>query len=241
MTLAIGTVRVPARFCGPQDSANGGYFSGLVSRLSPQIVTVRLLRPPPLETDLDARMHDDGRIDVLDGTLPIAQARPAGLDLVVPPAPDYVEALDASLHFPGLHHHPFPGCFVCGTARARGDGLRLFPGPLPGRDAVAAAWVPDPSLDGGDGKVAPEFMWAALDCPGAFASGAGQRTLLLGEFTAHVDRRLHVGESATVLAWKIAHEGRKYTAGTAIFDEDGEVCGRSLAVWIEPRLSVVGS
>lgn len=236
MTIVTSTLRVPARFRGPASSANGGYFAGLVSSLSDSVVAVRLLRPPPLDRDLEARVHADGRIEVLDGTLPVAQARPAQLDLVAPAAPDYVEVLDASLHFTGFHAHPFPECFVCGTARARGDGLRLFPGPLPGRGAVAAPWVPDPSLDAGDGKVAPEFMWAALDCPGAFAVGAGRRTVLLGEFTAHVDRRLHIGESSRVLSWKIAEDGRKFTAGTVLFDEDGEVCGRSSAVWIEPRL-----
>ena len=28
------------------------------------------------------------------------------------------------------HEHPLPTCFVCGPARAKGDGLRIFAGPL---------------------------------------------------------------------------------------------------------------
>jgi hypothetical protein len=33
----------------------------------------------------------------------------------------------------------------------------------------------------------------------------------------------------------MSDDGRKHEAGTAIVDEDGEVCGRARALWIEPR------
>jgi hypothetical protein len=98
---------------------------------------------------------------------------------------------------------------------------------------VAAPWLPSDSLDAGDGKVAVEFHWAALDCPGYFAVSAGRRPMLLGEMQAHLDRRVHVGESCTVIGWKIAADGRKHHAGTAIFDEDGVLCARAQATWIE--------
>ena len=45
--------------------------------------------------------------------------------------------------------------------------------------------------------------------------------------------RKRVGEACTVIGWKIAADGRKHVAGTAIFDEDGELCARARAVWIE--------
>ena len=38
-----------------------------------------------------------------------------------------------------------------------------------------------------------------------------------------------------VIGWKIGVEGRKYQAGTAIFDEDGELCARARALWIERK------
>jgi hypothetical protein len=59
----------------------------------------------------------------------------------------------------------FPDCFVCGTVRQPGDGLRIFPGPVPGRRLWAAPWTPDSSVAGTDGRVRPEVAWAALDCP----------------------------------------------------------------------------
>jgi hypothetical protein len=157
------------------------------------------------------------------------------LALAAGPAPEYLEAVEASVHYAGFRYHRFPTCFVCGTQRARGDGLRVFAGPLRGRGEVAAPWVPDASLDAGDGKVRAEFMSAALDCPGYYAVAPDDRMMLLAEFTAHVDRRVHVGESCIVVGWRIGASGRKHEAGTALYDGKGELCGRARALWIEPR------
>ena len=227
---------IAKRFCGPPNSANGGYFCGLVASLAPNTLTVRLMKPPPLDTGLDAETQADGTLVVRHGADVVAQARlspPLTLDPPVPPS--YLEALDASVRYPGFAEHPFPTCFVCGPQRARGDGLRVFAGAVNGREIFAAPWVPDASLDRGDGKVRPEFMWAAMDCPGCFAANkSGRGSWLLGEFTAHVDRCVHVEEPCRVIAWHISSKGRKHEAGTALFDEDGELCGRARAIWIEP-------
>jgi hypothetical protein len=229
------TLFIAPRFRGPATSANGGYFAGLVASLASRTVSVRLLSPPPLSTEFTVSEVVDGVLQVLQGEEPVGEARPAVLALEVRPAPDYLEAVEASRRYAGFRHHRFPSCFVCGTARARGDGLRIFAGPIPERDMVAAPWVPDASLDGGDGKVRAEFMSAALDCPGYYAVAPDDRMMLLAEFTAHVDRRVHIGESCTVIGWQIGVSGRKREAGTAIFDGKGELCGKARALWIEPR------
>jgi hypothetical protein len=179
----------------------------------------------------------DGVIEVRQGEALIGEARPCELKLELPAAPSYFEAVEASRRYTGFHAHRFPTCFVCGTQRHRGDGMRIFAGRIPERHIVAAPWVPDTSLDQGDGKVRPEFMSAALDCPGYYAVTDDDRMMLLGEFTVHLDRLVHVDESCTVIGWSLGSNGRKHEAGTAIFDEDGEVCGRGRAVWIEPRAS----
>jgi hypothetical protein len=145
-----------------------------------------------------------------------------------------VQAVWASQHYAGFRDHVFPDCFVCGPHRRRGDGLRIFPGRLES-GIVAAPWLPADNLDRGDGHVAVAYHWAALDCPGYFAVTAGRRAMLLGEMQAHVDRRVHTGEPCTVIGWKIGAEGRKHFAGTAIFDEDGELCARAFATWIESK------
>ena len=231
----MSTLTIAARFCGPAASSNGGYFAGRVAALASRTVSVRLLKPPPLATEFTVAELDDGGLEVRHASEPIGEAHPSELALEVPQPPDYLEAVEASRRYAGFRYHRFPSCFVCGTHRVRGDGLRIFAGPLPERGVVAAPWVPDASLDNGDGKVCPEFMSAALDCPGYYAVAPDDRMMLLAEFTAHVDRRVHIGESCTLVGWQIRASGRKHEAGTALFDGKGELCGKARALWIEPR------
>ena len=228
------TLTIASRFQGPPGSANGGYVCGLVAATLRVDLKVRLVAPPPLATPLALEPAGAGEWLLSATTGPVAQAIAAQLELEVPSAPGYVQAVWASQHYAGFREHAFPDCFVCGPHRRRGDGLRIFPGMLDS-GIVAAPWLPADSLDSGDGKVAPEFHWAALDCPGYFAVSGGRRVMLLGEMQAHVDRRVHVGESCTVIGWRIDSDGRKHRAGTAIFDEDGELCARARATWIELR------
>jgi hypothetical protein len=232
----VKSLIVAPRFCGPPDSANGGYIAGLIASLVTDTVRVRLLKPPPLGVDLQVHEPSAGNLELRYGTEVIAQATPAKLDLVPPGPPSYFEALEASTRHSGFARNPFPTCFVCGSQRARGDGLRIFAGPLNGTPPrVAGTWAPDASLDQGDGKVRAEFMWAALDCPGFFAASPDSRVMLLGEFTAHVDRRVHIDEPCVIVGWTLGSSGRKHAIGTALYDEDGEACARAQALWIEPR------
>ena len=232
---------IAPRFCGPAGSSNGGYFAGLVATLASRTVSVRLLKPPPLDTPLSVRELPDGTLQVLDKDDPVGEARNADLTLEAPQSPDYLEAVEASRRYAGFRHHRFPSCFVCGTQRVRGDGLRIFAGPLAERGIVAAPWVPDTSLEGDDGKVRAEFMSAALDCPGYYAVAPDDRMMLLAEFTAHLYRRVHVGESCTVVGWELGANGRKREAGTALFDGKGQLCGKARALWIEPRATATVS
>lgn len=229
----VEVLTVAGRFRGPETSANGGYFAGLVSARSASPVTVRLLSPPPLDEALVVE-RDGAAVRVSHEGVAIAEARAMEGGLPTAPVPPpYDIALEVSRHFAGFHRHDFPGCFVCGTQRERGDGLRIFAGPW--RDGlVAAPWVPDASLAGDDGKVAGEFMCAALDCPGYFAAQV-DKAMLLGEFTVHVDRRVHVDEPCVVIGWRLGSSGRKHVVGTALYDEDGELCARALGLWIETR------
>ena len=61
--MTAGTIAplvIGARFCGPPQSANGGYFCGRVAALAEGTVTVRLRVPPPLETPMQATLCDAG-------------------------------------------------------------------------------------------------------------------------------------------------------------------------------------
>ena len=147
------TLRIPARFHGPPDSGNGGYVCGRLARHIDGAAAVRLLAPPPLEKTLT--VERDGRsVRLTDKGRTIAEAHPAEFDLEIPKPPSPADALKATRAYRGFSHHWFPSCFVCGPARDEGQGLRIFAGPLPDRDMVAAPWTPHPSLADSHGRVA---------------------------------------------------------------------------------------
>jgi hypothetical protein len=217
-------VEIDSRFRGPHASGNGGYTCGIVAALvgGPAEVTLRL--PPPLDRPLDVE-RDGEQVRVLDGEAVVAEAAPSTVELELPEPVTFEDASCAAE--PDLTS-PFPECFVCGHARA--DGLRLFAGPVAGRDVVAAPWVPEADVLG------PEFVWAALDCPGAYATGVpGRGTVVLGRLAARVERIPRAGERCVVVAWSLGDDGRKHHAGTALFGDAGDVLGVGRALWIEPR------
>ncbi len=224
---------IDRRYCGPPDSGNGGYVAGCLAAHLDGPVAVRLRRPPPLETPLRIE-RGDGVVQLHSPEGLLAEARPAALEIDPPRAPDLEAARDAVTRFSGWEIHPIRGCFVCGTERDEGDGLRIFPGPLADRDEVAAPWVPDPTLADESGRVRDEFLWSALDCPGAFAfppSEVGH--YLLGEMAAELFGSVRAGETCTVLAWPLGTEGRKRFAAVALYDGSGECVGLARETWIE--------
>ncbi len=231
---ANATVVIQPRFRGPPRSGNGGYVCGLMAAPLAGPVAARLRAPPPLETPLVlAAAGESVRLE--DGPTLVGEARRAPLEIEVPSPPAYAAAVAAAQDFAGDHHHPFPGCFVCGTERAAGDGLRIFPGRLPGTTQVAAPWIPDASLGDAAGVVRREFLWSALDCTGAFAvwPAPGSVAIVLGELCAELVGSVRVGEPCVVLGWPLGKEGRKRFAGSAIFASDARLVARARATWIE--------
>jgi hypothetical protein len=232
MDETMTAITIASRFNGPPSSGNGGYSAGMIAAAIGQSVAVRLHQPVPLERELIVSAAEPDRWEVRDATTLVASAKRVSVQADAPQAPPYPIALGASKHYAGFKDHPFGTCFVCGPQRHRHDGLCIFPGTVPNTSMLAAPWLPDASLDNGEGKVRPEFVWAALDCPGYFA-GAFPTAALLGELAVHVDRLVHVDEPCVVISWSIARDGRKIRTGTALFDEDGERCALGVATWIE--------
>lgn len=241
MTAPDPSVTIARRFCGPPRSGNGGYVCGRVAEAIAGASAVRLKAPPPLEREMKLQ-QEGGVVRMLDGDIVIAEGRSAELALDVPPAPTRAQAEAAVGAFIGFKQHAFPGCFVCGPERAEGDGLRLFTGLVAGREdvphLVASPWVPDASLADASGQVATPFIWAALDCPGAFAvmPEYGETTIVLGEIAARIDHPLSVGRRCVVAGWSLGNEGRKRYAGSAIYDAAGRAVAVARSTWIEvPR------
>lgn len=255
------TITISERFAGPPGIGNGGYVSGLLARYWDEPVQVTLRRPAPLARPLTITSHPDNSKQLLDGNVLLAEARPTDLTLTIPTPPDYETAVRTRRQYlENAAGHPFPHCFVCGPARAVGDGLRIFPAPAPGRNLVAAAWKPEAALADETGKVRPEILWAALDCPGGIAAyaalaaqsphlwaalnnsgdaaaGAKQmRPLLLGQMTGTIKTAIYPNEPAIVIGWRISSVGRKHQVGTALFDATGALKGMALSLWIEPAI-----
>jgi hypothetical protein len=231
------TIRIEARFNGPPGSANGGYACGLIAGAIGDNINVRLHRPPPLGVSLQVEACSANEWQIKQGEQTIAVATRTQAQTRVPKPPSYLDSLMLSKNYEGFKAHPYPTCFVCGPRREVGDGLRIFPGAMPGAQQVAAPWLPHADLSDGEGKVRPEFIWAALDCPGYFASFAEGRVGLLGELAVHIDRSVHIEEPCVIVAWRILVEGRKHKVGTALFDEEGERCALGLATWVESKTS----
>lgn len=220
---------IPARFNGPPGSGNGGYSAGVFAAGEPVEVTLR--RPPLLDTPLTSA---GGEVRAPDGTV-IATLAPAEPITVTVPPVSPAEALTASKAYPGFSDHPFPTCYVCGPEHP--DGLRVFPGQLPG-DRTAAPWtVP--------ADVTVPTVWAALDCPGGWAiigrpwagvSGASadqrSRPYVLGRMAVQVAALPAPGQECVVVGALAAAEGRKALVHSALYGPDGAELARARATWI---------
>jgi len=250
---------IASRFRGPPRSGNGGYVCGQLAAHVRGIAAVRLKAPPPLETELRVE-RADAAARLLHGAVIIAEARPATLDIEVPTAPSFIEAAEAAKSYLGFREHSFPGCFVCGPQRAEAGGLRIFaepvalqslasalslpasPGPSTSPGLVAAPWIPDHSLADDAGLVRREFLWSALDCPGAFAllPVPEGKAVVLGELYARINGSIVPGEPCVAAGWLLRSEGRKRMVGTAIYDGSGRAVAVARAIWLEVEAGAFG-
>ncbi|MEX3010485.1 hypothetical protein [Hoeflea sp. TYP-13] len=225
--IIIGT-----RFRGPPRSGNGGYTAGLLGRIFDRSAEVTLLAPPPLRLPLIVEKTGDD-VTLWSSQKRIATAKPAPVDIQVPPAPTLVEANAASSKAIKVEDHLFPECFVCGPNRCEGDGLRIFSGLDVSEKFAAAVWQPSREFTDETGYIAPEIIWASLDCPSYFGLMKPGLIALLGQFAVEIFHRPVADQTCIISAWPIREAGTKHIAGSALYDASGRPLARARAVWIE--------
>jgi hypothetical protein len=238
MATGNSTVTVPARFNGPLDSGNGGYSSGVFAARLGSAASVSLRSPVPLDRPLEVVEEPGEPLRVFDGETLVAEAEASpSLDVGVPEPVSLDEAREAAANYRAPSDGVFSRCFVCG--RARQDSFEVFAGELEGREVVASPWTPPEWTAGAGGEVAPEFIWAVLDCPTYFAAHIGEE--LTGSVLVRQSTRLHAavpaGEEHVVIAWPIERDGRKRLAGSAVLSADGDTLASAEILLIEPRPS----
>jgi hypothetical protein len=240
------TLTLDPRFNGPPDSGNGGYTCGLLAGfVEAEAAEVTLRLPPPVGKPLAVVRGEDGGVLLRDGDELVAEAHPTELSPEAPAPVDAAEASIASEDSPFLDTatHPFPTCFVCGPLREPADGLRIFSGPVAERDVYAAPWTPDPGL--GE-TLAPELVWAALDCPTSVPvandpDAPDFRPIVLARLATRILGPVTTGQPHTIVSWPVAIDGRKRHAGAALYAHAGDLLAVSRALWIELKPPAAGS
>jgi hypothetical protein len=225
LRLSGENITIERRYRGPAQSANGGYSAGRLAAFldGPAEVTLRL--PPPLDRQLTVTAAD-GRLLLLDGETLVAEAEPRAPELEPPARVSLAAAADAATRHVRMSGEQFSECFSCGVRPD--DGLCIHVGPVAGTDLHAAPWTAR--------EVSPEVVWAAIDCPGAWAvGGPGRGDIVLGRMSAEIKRLPDDGEQCIVLAWPLGEDGRKLYAGTALMSADGELLAIARQTWIAPK------
>jgi hypothetical protein len=223
------TVTFARRFRGPPESANGGYSAGMLASFVDGPVEVTLRAAPPLDRPLTVARDASGT-RLLDGDELVADAVATSVDLEAPVPVDLDSARTASASSPfrDRDRHPFPMCFACGPDRDEHDGLRLFPGRVPGTDRYATTWTPTEN--------GTALVWAALDCPSSALIYLDDDTPpphVLGRIAARIDRAPAVGTPHVIMSWLVGRDGRKMFSGSAIYDDESRLCAVARATWIQ--------
>jgi len=222
------------RFNGPPNSGNGGYVAGLLAKEIGGTVQVTLLKPPPLNEELEL-VSDEVGCALMKNKQIIAKAVVSSVTIKPPVIPSMADAVLCETRYPGFDRHIFPECFVCGPNRNEHDGLRLFTGISVTSDYVAAPFRAFDDLYDDEGYMSTEFIWSALDCPGAYAitQVSEEKTLVLGKMTVEIVDPIKRGENLIVMGWYNGTERKKNYSGTAIINSDGIVKAIGDATWIE--------
>ena len=224
---------IAKHYCGPSDSGNGGYTAGLFAKQLPFAAEVTLRIPPPLDQPLTVKINDNSA-QLLDGETLVAEAKERALaiaEVKLPNLPTLAEATASSKNYLGFSAAPFHNCFVCGASRKPGEGLNIYAGPVAEKQ-VAAPWIPTTNLSSDGQFIDTEYVWSALDCPGAWSVINSSEVIVLGRFAVTMLEQLPLHQKYIACGWSIDRDGRKIYTGTSISDDNGKIYAFAKGIWI---------
>lgn len=227
------SITINKRFNGPPNSGNGGYTAGIIAANLPFSSEITLRLPPPLDQPMNLLIKEKSAT-LFNGNTLIAEAKVTDLQLNILPAISFEQANKAGIAANVYESSPFQKCFVCGANRPEGDGLNIRSRTI-GHQKVAAPWIPYASLGAENGIVEEAFIWAALDCPGAWAIQDETQFYLLGRMATKIVQPIMVEKKYVIMGWVMETQGRKTWTGTAIYDEQGTVCAYAKGTWISVK------
>ena len=205
--------------CGLPGVGFGGYVAGLLATELGSPTKVDFIRPAPLGIELSIAHELATEATLLNGANVLAIGRPYETSEDHPAPPTWEEAVLASEAYVAMTDNDYPNCFGCGPAMPDGKGMRVFTGPIKGRELVAAAWSPSGSFAAANGELSPRYVWSALDCPG----GRARRQFISSEpaVTAYLDRSAKSADSGRSAPPR--HRMAGTTGGSEIIRRHGDL------------------
>lgn len=223
-------ITVTATHQGIQGIAHGDYLAGLLAQRHGQTLQVTLRKPPPLDTAL--LLDDDLTLWDTAGSL-IMEAGPTEVESDLP----MVSTVEAGGHppHPRFQRHPYPLCFVCGTERTDGFGLRFSAPDNQGR--TLGVWTPSGPLVPADELVPVALVWAVVDCLSAwsFADHWGDPAwwpAVTGQMAVELLGPVRRDRPHAVVGRTAGRQGRRIRVEAAIADAEGSVRARAETTWI---------
>jgi hypothetical protein len=228
------SVVIDDHICGLPAVGFGGYVAGLLATELGSPAKVDFIHPAPLGRELSIEHDLASEATLSDGANVLAVGRPYETSEDHPAPPTWHAAELASEAYLAMTDNDYPNCFGCGPSVPDGKGMRVFTGPIKGRELVAAAWSPPDSFAADNGELLPKYVWSALDCPGGRARGhfISSEPAVTAYLAVQQKAPILAGTPYLVAGWPVRQDGRKSFVGMAIFDRDGILCASGEALWI---------
>ena len=231
------TITFPETFNGGIGYAQGGYIAGRLAALvgGPAYTTFRA--PTPLETPLAVERKNGGVQIITQDNVLVAEAIPREFEIKVPPCPDRAAVVAARPNYRGFKDEGGNTCYVCSPHRGPEECMQIYAAPV-SKNIVASLWKPEEKY-AKDGVVLPEFVWSALDCPSGFAAmidfAEFQGPAMTGGLGAELINPISANEEYIATGWHMGSEGRKHSAGSAIYSLGGQLMAVAESLWIDLR------